>query len=104
MNKKTVTIAGRDFTIGIIAFGPFRTMDRSLPSVEFNANLVAASLEAGGYEDGQATVNTVPAWADGGFDRLLDEVMALNGLKKTGEVLAGTETDPASTDISSSTV
>jgi hypothetical protein len=85
---KTITVAGKDYTLGVIRTGLGRKLQAHAKgdSSEFSVAFLAASLNAGGHKE--ATIE----WVDenipfyGAFNELWAAALELNGMKKpTGE-------------------
>jgi hypothetical protein len=96
---KTITINGKDYTLGVIKTGLGRKLQAHAKgdSSEFSVAFLAASLNAGGHKD--ATIE----WVDdnipfyGAFNELWAAALELNGMKKAPVGDARPEPGPAST-------
>jgi len=84
---KTESFDGQDYTLATITAGTAKKISLSsnngvpLENHEFNTRLVAASLIAGGHDDGVAITDSLPIFDGSTFGRFLNAALEVNGLK-----------------------
>lgn len=107
--QKIVTYDGIDYTLATIVAGTMKNISFSIDGTkltpkEFNLNIVAASLVAGGHSDTQTFAENLPIFT-GDYGEFLGAAFEVNGLKVEkavkGEEKAGASPAVESTGLSS---